>query len=246
MRRRVDGSCGRTVYMGVSQKRAGQDSVFFDPTSGVGALFDGHGESTDSQSDNAWLFQQILAFLKTHDLTKSSVSNLRRYLLGIPGFVGRFRDYGVSAVVFRIQPTGGIDIFLHGDCRAYVDATQRLPVFSAHEERQRLAERLMWSFGVERVDGRLNVGRTIGDELHAMGGRNVLFPEEDLCMRRVNSIDKSVLITSDGIRWMRPRLVRGLIDAIMSGGNKMVQTLIDREREDDDDASYILVTRGQE
>lgn len=240
---RRDGPSGRTVYMGVSQKRAGQDSVFFDVATGVGALFDGHGESVDPQSDNRWLFEHILSFVRIYDLTRSSVRDMRRFLMGMPAFLMRFTNYGVSAVIFRIRSDGSIDIMIHGDCRAYVDDNRRLPTFTTRDERQRLSGRIVVVSGIDRVDGRLNVGRTIGDQVHAIGGDNILFPEDLLCMRRVRSIDKSLLITSDGIRTMRPRSVRRFREVIVSGGRRL-RSFISDEREEDDDASYILVTGG--
>jgi len=240
---RRDGPSGRTVYMGVSQGRAGQDSVFFDGGTGVGALFDGHGESVGApQSDNRWLFDQILSFVRIHDLTRSSVRNLRRFLMAEPIFPGRFRDYGVSAVIFRVRSDGIIDIMVHGDCRVYIDDDEKLPIFTTQNERERLSGRLIRVSGIDRVDGRLNVGRTIGDEVHAIGDENILFPEDVLCIRRVVSIDKSLLITSDGIRTMRPRSVRRFREVIVSG--RGVRSFVEDAREDDDDASYILVTGG--
>ncbi|NDC83964.1 hypothetical protein EB093_09970 [bacterium] len=131
---------------------------------------------------------------------------------------------------------------IHGDCRAYVDDQEKLPIFTTQNERQRLSGRLVRVSGMDRVDGRLNVGRTIGDQVHAIGNDNILFPEDSLCMRRIVSIDKSLLITSDGIRAMRPRSVRRFREVIVSGHG--VRSFINDEREEDDDASYILVTAG--
>lgn len=227
--------------MGVSQGRAGQDSVFFDETSRIGALFDGHGDSPHAKSDNRWLFDRIRGFLISGMEFMTASSRIRHMLLKTPGFTQRFTQYGVSAIIFRILPDGAVDLFIHGDCRGYVDDRQRLPRFGVDNERHRLSRRLVTVLGIPRVDGRLNVGRTIGDEVHAMDGENILFPEDLICTRRIGS-DRTILITSDGLRNMTPSTVKRFREAVISGHG--VRKLMNEMREDDDDASYILIMKN--